>query len=179
MSVNRKSHLGTLKPFIAGAFVALAGAKLLSGRRRVGPPTIDPFGVATGRGTPGTPPSEAALAEGYEVADANGRDLAITIAIFAVSAALAIGGSILALRLFGGTPMQYTNFTAEQRHHVAPPEPRLQADPVDDLARFQAQQNGAITAYAKLGNGLAHIPIARAMTLLQGKPLDAPQKAQP
>jgi hypothetical protein len=172
MSRNRHTAPGTLKPFIAGAFIALAGQKLFSGRRRIGPPTPDPFGIDTGRGVPGAPPSGASLAEGYEVEDANGRDLAIIIAVFAVSAGLAIGGTILALRLFAGTPSDLQNFTHEQAHRIAPPEPHLQADPLADLARYQAQQNAAVTGYGPLGHGLAHIPIARAMVLMQGKSLD-------
>jgi hypothetical protein len=180
MSGTRKSALSTLKPFVAGAFVALAGSKLLSGRRRLGPPTIDPFGVETGRGVPGVPPSRLSVSEGYEVQDANGRDLAITIGIFAGSTALAIGGTILALRLFAGTPTDLTHFTREQAHRIEPPEPHLQADPVDDLARYQAHQNAALSGYAQLGNGLARIPIGRAMVLMQGKSLDpVPMQVKP
>jgi hypothetical protein len=180
MSRNRRTALATLKPFIAGAFIALAGQKFLSGRRRIAPPTPDPFGIATGRGLPGTPPSNAAIAEGYEVEDANGRDLAVIIGIFAGAAALAIGGTILALHLFAGTPTDLTHFTREQAHRAPPPEPHLQADPQADLARYQAQQNAAITGYIPLGHGLARIPIARAMVLMQGKSLDpAPAQVQP
>ncbi len=173
MSSMRRTTLDTLKPFLAGAFVALAGQKLFFGRRRVGPPTVDPFGVETGRGVPGAPPSGASIAEGYEVQDANGRDLAVTIGIFAGSAGLAIGGTILALRLFAGTPTGLTNFTHEQAHRIEPPEPHLQADPLDDLARYQAAQNGAAASYGALGHGLARIPVGRAMVLMQGKSLDA------
>jgi hypothetical protein len=180
MRRNRQAIFGTLKPFIAGAFIALAGQKLFLGRRRLGPPTPDPFGIETGRGMPGAPPSGAAIAEGYEVEDANGRDLAVIIGIFAGVAGLVIGGTILALRLFGGTPAELNTFAPEQAHRTPPPAPQLQADPLADLARFQAQQNAAITGYAPLGHGLAHIPIARAMVLMQGKSLDpAPAQVAP
>jgi hypothetical protein len=167
----RKSS-SALKPFLAGAFIALAARKLFAGRRRESQPTPDPFGPSTGRGIATTPPSNAALAEGYEISDANGRHIAITIAIFAGSAAFAIGGTILALHLFAGTPAEYGNFTQSQRHHVDPPAPRLQADPVAELARYQSQENAALTTYRKTAPGLARIPIARAMALMEGKPLD-------
>jgi len=132
----------------------------------------DPFGPSTGRGFATTPPSDAALAEGYEVSDANGRDLAISIAIFAGSAVLAIGGTILALHMFGGNPAQNGNFNQLQQHHITPPAPQLQADPVADFAQYQSQENVALTTTGKIAPGLAHIPIARAMALMDGKPLD-------
>jgi hypothetical protein len=162
MSRLRRTALQTITPFIAGAFVALAGRNFLAGRKRVGPPTVDPFGSAAGRGVPVTPPSHTALAEGYEVADAHGRALAMTMGIFAASASLAIACCVLALHVFGGPPAAYADFSLAQRHHIDPPAPHLQAAPVTDLSRFEARQNAA----------LARINIARAMALLQGKSLD-------
>ncbi len=114
------------------------------------------------------PPPEA----GYEVTDANGRDLAITLAVFAACAAFAIAGTGLALHLFGGSPARYGTFTNEQRTVIAPPEPRLQADPAADLARFKSWEEAGAVGYGTLRPGLAHIPISRAMALLEGSSLD-------
>jgi len=171
MTGERKASWAALKPFLAGALVALAGQRMLAGRRRPPPAAAPP--LETGRGAAGTPACEAALAEGYEVTDADGRTIALTIGIFATAAGLVIGGSATALHVFGGPQMRTTPFTAEQRHHIAPPEPHLQADPVGDLARFEAQQNTETARYTRRADGLATIPIGRAMVLLQGKSLDS------
>jgi len=160
----------TLKPFLAGAAVALAGQRLLSAPRKIAPPAPDPFGVETGRGEPDTPPSQQALAKGYETADASAPALPIALAIFAGSVGACIAGTVLAL----GAQAPTATLTALQRHHVIPPEPRLQSDPVADLARYRMDESTKLTGYAKLEADIGRIPIGRAMAIRVGKGLDAP-----
>jgi hypothetical protein len=51
-----------------------------------------------------------------------------------------------------------------------PPEPRLQVDPAEDLAALRAQEDRWLSEWEwrDKKNGVAHIPIDRAMELLVG-----------
>jgi hypothetical protein len=74
---------------------------------------------------------------------------------------------------------------------VTPPRPfappRLQADPVDDLRRFETEQHGQLRGYAWVDRdrGLIRIPIERAMDLIAARgpdayaPLDPPAAPSP
>lgn len=56
-----------------------------------------------------------------------------------------------------------------------PPEPRLQADPVRDLAAFRADEEARMEAWgwADQSKGLARVPVDRAMELIVQKGLPA------
>ncbi|HTK14010.1 MAG TPA: hypothetical protein VL402_09420 [Xanthobacteraceae bacterium] len=51
------------------------------------------------------------------------------------------------------------------------PQPRLQATPRDDLARFEREQNKVLSGYGWVdqSHGLIHIPIADAMRIVAGR----------
>lgn len=58
--------------------------------------------------------------------------------------------------------------TALQRLHPAPPGPRLQAEPAEDLATYLAREKALLESYAWVDEeaGIARIPIEQAMQLL-------------
>lgn len=53
-----------------------------------------------------------------------------------------------------------------------PPEPRLQANPVVDLAHLRAAEDSVLTTYGWVDSnqGVVRIPVARAMEMLAKKP---------
>ncbi len=63
-----------------------------------------------------------------------------------------------------------------------PPSPRLQTQPFKDVYQLKAEQRGALTSYGWIdkANGVAHIPIERAMelTLQRGLPARAGDDAK-
>lgn len=62
-----------------------------------------------------------------------------------------------------------------------PPEPRLQEDPVADLARMRAEEQAALDGYGWVDRerGVARIPVRRAMEILVQRGLPVrPQAAQ-
>ena len=159
--------------FFAGAATALAGARLLTPRRRV-VSGEDPFGPDTGRGTSqGAPPGAASLAAGYETDDANARQLGRVMAIFAGSALAGIALMVFMLSvLHHRDAARDVGLTTVQREQSPPPLPNLQADPIGELAVLQANQNRLLQGYATLDADTARIPIDRAMVLVTGQSLD-------
>jgi hypothetical protein len=58
--------------------------------------------------------------------------------------------------------------TPYEQERPLPPLPRLQVEPVEDLALVRARQSAALDGYGWVdrGNGIVHLPISRAMDLL-------------
>ncbi len=63
---------------------------------------------------------------------------------------------------------------------VAPPEPRLQVTPVVDLERVVESEQKTLNGYGWMdqGNGIAHIPIERAMQIEASKKQPAAEKKE-
>jgi hypothetical protein len=57
---------------------------------------------------------------------------------------------------------------------VEPPQPRLQTDPSEDLARFRAEEEKRLDSYYWIdkNKGIVHIPIAQAMKTLAAEGID-------
>ena len=152
---------------------ALLGTSLLAFRRK---PALDPFGEATGRGTPSTPPSSKAKALGFETHDMNAQDVSWILFALAASAATAIGLMFLMLSLLHASDAsKVARFTVEQRARIDPPAPHLQDHPVADLRQERARQEGVLNVYDWIGtdHARARIPVERAMALAVGRSLDA------
>ena len=133
---------------------------------------------SVGAGRHGTPPSPEAAAAGYETHDASARALFATMGIFTVSIASAIGLMLLLLGMWHGTDARReAGFTQTQRTRTPPPEPRLQANPFDDLARAHDREAAGLHGYARIDADNARIPIERAMALMADHPLDTPAQA--
>jgi hypothetical protein len=64
---------------------------------------------------------------------------------------------------------------------VAPPPPRLEVNPSQDLANFAADERRRSDTYYWIDkqNGVVHIPIARAMQMLAEQGIDGFPKATP
>ena len=64
---------------------------------------------------------------------------------------------------------------------VAPPQPRLQTDPSEDLAQFRAEEDKRLNTYYWIDKkkGLVHIPIEQAMQEMAEKGIDGFPRGQP
>ncbi len=98
----------------------------------------------------------------------------------------AFAGLLLLLALAAAASLGTERFfarasSAAPRPSVAPPEPRLQADPAGDLARFRAEEDAALTSYGWVdrARGVIRVPIERASTLLLSRGLPTRAGATP
>lgn len=68
---------------------------------------------------------------------------------------------------------------AEAAEHPLPPEPRLQPIPEKDLAAMRAEEKARLSSYGWVAKqeGIAHVPIERAMALTVEKGLARQQPA--
>jgi hypothetical protein len=162
--------------FLLGATTAALTLKLFSpGLQRSRGERTD---ESTGRGRPANPPTRSSAVAGYETHDASGKALFITLGIFAVCIVAAVGMMVALLGMWHRADANHENgFTEAQRMQTQPPEPRLQANPFDDLAHAHDREFAALHGYAKLSATTARIPIDRAKALLAGQPLDTPAQA--
>ena len=165
----------------AGLAVLAAGGLTLVDRlraRRRAAPAVVPV---SGRGAPAAPPSAESTAHGYETADTDVRLLAI---IMVVSIVLIVGGLAVVFAMYGafvrtdraaGLPM-----TAQQQAPIVPPEPRLQADPLAEIATLRLRQQKELTTTddADSAQTRPRLPIAQAMDRVVGASFD-PQPARP
>lgn len=67
-----------------------------------------------------------------------------------------------------------------RRLAVEPPQPRLQTDPAEDLARFRADEEKRLNTYYWIDKekGIVHIPIAQAMKEIAAKGIPGFPKAK-
>ncbi|MBO0737531.1 MAG: hypothetical protein J2P48_13315 [Alphaproteobacteria bacterium] len=64
---------------------------------------------------------------------------------------------------------------------VEPPQPRLQTNPAEDLAKFRHEKEKPLNGYYWVDrkNGIVHIPIEQAMRKLAEQGIDGFPRAQP
>ena len=106
---------------------------------------------------------------GYEPSDISIRGLALVAALFAGVVAVSAGVLGLALQLFRGELREERPPPAPlDLVDLVPPEPRLQVEPVEELAEVLAPQFELLASYGWVDReaGLARIPIERAMAIL-------------
>lgn len=105
-----------------------------------------------------------------------GLSVAGLVLICAIIVAVAIGLGLMSL--FGG----FSRPLARAEHDTMP-QPRLQAHPLTDRARYEARQRATLTEYAWVdrGAGIVRIPIDRAMQILaeRGKAAGTTDAAAP
>jgi hypothetical protein len=93
--------------------------------------------------------------------------------------ALLVLSAVLMKVLFGylltGTAGAPPSPLAPRFGRQVPPEPRLQSDPLRDLAQLHAEEDAVLQSYAWVDRpaGIVRIPIARAMELLAQSGLPA------
>jgi hypothetical protein len=127
------------------------------------------------RGKHSTPPSAHAVTMGFETKDISARATVKILASMAAVTALVIGIVVTMVWRFDvSRKADFASIPREQTIQTAPPQPRLQTDPFDDLAREQAREQGRISTYAwaSQDHTIARIPIGRAMALVVGHSLD-------
>ena len=164
-------------------FGAAWGATVLPVRlcRRPAHPTLEEQGGSlAGRGRPGAKPSVRSREAGYETSDANVRSLVIIMIV----AVMLMGGGLASVflmfaRFDRGFRAPDKVLTAVQRAPIDPPLPHLQEDPYRDLNVVLMEQDRRLTSYGwnDPDHTSAHIPIARAMQQVVGKPLDGTAEA--
>lgn len=118
---------------------------------------------------------------GYEKRDVRFKPLLIAGVIFVLGWTLAF---LLAWFVFRYLVLREArlspppNVLEQMYGREAPPEPRLQSDPRQDLLRMRAEQDALLDTYGWVDRqaGIVHIPIGRAMELLaqRGLPSRAP-----
>jgi hypothetical protein len=87
--------------------------------------------------------------------------------------------AIATLVLIGAFPGAVSGVS--RRLTVELPQPRLQTDPAEDLARFRAQEEKRLDSYYWIDKqkGIVHIPIAQAMKELAAKGIPGFPKTPP
>jgi len=109
----------------------------------------------------------------YERSDWNVAAIAIVMAMLLVVGIIAV----IALRL----GFQTSAFDVDRELKTAMPEPALQTDPRQDLARLRAHEEQLLNTYywADRDKGIVHIPIAEAMKRVIAKGIDGFPQAKP
>ncbi len=99
----------------------------------------------------------------------------VGIVFLGILALLVIGAFVLV----GAFPGAVSDVS--RRLGVEPPQPRLQIDPAEDLARFRAKEEKELDSYYWIDKkkGIVHIPIARAIEELAAKGIPGFPKAPP
>jgi hypothetical protein len=113
----------------------------------------------------------------HEASDLSVRSLARILGALLVFALLAVAGTYEMVRLLrASTRNNQPQATAIEAAPLVTPKPRLQTAPRTDLAEIRSHEGAQLNSYGWVdrGQGVAHIPIGRAMALTAGKSLDAP-----
>ena len=99
---------------------------------------------------------------GYEKSDIRFPAIAKALGGLAILLAAVAVSSSGALRVLS------PHFPPGLRRRLAPPEPRLQADPAADLRALRAEEDAALAgcAWVDRTRGVVRLPIERAMALL-------------
>lgn len=176
----RPPHRGAI--FLVGAALgALTGAaglrfgpglwqRLRSGHAE----TAGEDDFTSGRGLPDTPPTPKALHAGYETTDMQGGTLGKCVAVLFGVAAASIAGMVFMLGAFEHVRMQQAPPSVQQQVQIAPPLPRLAADPKQEYDGAMQVQDKAMADWSwnNAAHSQARIPVDRAMSLSVGHSLD-------
>ena len=135
-----------------------------------------PPGATTPEGAePPTPPSAEAEASGFETKE---MDIGLVVRILAgwgSTVIVSVGILFWMLHTFHRTDARdQPLLTPQQTAAIVPPGPKLQGDPYRDLHDLYDGQQTELMSYgwSDPAHEKAHIPIARAMTLVTGRSLE-------
>jgi hypothetical protein len=117
---------------------------------------------------PDDPTSDASLAVGHELSDAEARPLAYAGAILAATLILIFVAMAGTFYFFGKEQQLGPPATPFEQTRTLPPSPRLQVNPQMELKQYRDSQWGVLTTYGWVdrSRGVIHIPIDRAMDLV-------------
>ena len=146
------------------------------------------YGPAAGQASPGppgattpegaeapSPPSAEAQANGFETKEMDVKLVVRILAGWGATAIAAVGILFWMLNSFHHKDARnQTPLTPQQSAAIVPPGPKLQGDPYRDLHALYDGQQAELMSYgwADPAHEKAHIPIARAMTLVTGRSLE-------
>ena len=121
-------------------------------------------------------PQGPAAGKGYEPSDISVRAVALILVVFAVVAAVALGliswlHPFLAHQALRDVPAP----SVVESQALRPPAVQLQARPLADIAALHQRENQQLNSYGWIDRtqGIAHIPLDRAMQSVIGHSLDA------
>ena len=150
------------------AGLTLRGSGLLGGRS----------GRAAAPGTPANAPRDPDD-PGYETRDVKVRNTTLVMAGLALSVLTVIGTMVWMSAAFSASQRRaLPPLTPQQTATLTPPPPNLQADPYADLDRQRAATGARLSGYGYSDPARTHarIPVDRAMDLVVGRSLDAPER---
>lgn len=135
-----------------------------------------PPGATTPEGAePPSPPSAEAEASGFETKEMDVKLVVRILAGWGATTIAAIGILFWMIHTFHRTDARdQPRLTAQQSAAIVPPGPHLQGDPARDLRDLYDGQQAELMSYgwADPAHEKAHIPIARAMTIVTGRSLE-------
>ncbi|WGF90340.1 hypothetical protein [Marinivivus vitaminiproducens] len=111
----------------------------------------------------------------HERSDISVSAVVRTGAVFTlVVATVLAGGAVMILWLQQADRAGQPTLTPAQQTELVPPEPRLQAQPQDDLARLRGREAVQLETYGWIDSGhqRARIPLDQAERLMVGRGLD-------
>ncbi|MDP4005711.1 hypothetical protein [Methylobacterium sp. NEAU K] len=153
---------GLIPAILAG--LTLRGTGLLNGRPARGAP-------ANTQRDPDDP--------GHETRDVNVRNTALVMAGLALSALAVVGTMVWLMGAFSASQRRaLPALTPQQTARLMPPAPNLQANPYADIDRARAEASARLSGYGYRDpdRTRARIPVGRAMELIVGRSLDAPER---
>lgn len=128
----------------------------------------------TAHGHPRTPPPDVSL--GHEERDVAPRPIVYSVLGLTALAVVAVGAMLLLLNFLAAYHAARTpapSPLAESYGLKEPPEPRLQTEPIADLAALRARDAALLHSYAWVDRnaGLVRIPVERAIEILAARGL--------
>lgn len=144
-------------------------------RRRLQATGNDPFNEETGRGEPATPPAPETLAKGFETEDMSAATMGMLTVGLGVAIAVAIWLMVMMLQSFKADRAEAPPLTAQQTASLEPPSPRLQNNPLGDIAALRLHELMLLNNYGWVdaNHQRARIPIGIAIGRTVGQTLDS------
>jgi len=131
-----------------------------------------------------SPEPSGHAAVGHEERDVAYRPVVIGL-VGLIALLLASAGLMYVLLVYfvSTTPPQPANPLAQNLGRQVPPAPRLQSNPLQDLAQMRAEEDAVLNSYGWVDRnaGIVRVPIERAMELLvqSGPPSRTQGEGQP
>lgn len=144
-------------------------------RRRLLATGDDPFGEETGRGDPATPPTPQAVTKGFETEDMSAATMGMLTVGLGVAIAVAIWLMVIMLHSFRAERNEAPRLTAQQTAPLEPPSPRVQNNPLGDIAALRHHEFVLLNTYGWVDakHQRARIPIGIAVSRTVGQSLDS------
>ncbi|MGI4747823.1 MAG: hypothetical protein ACRYFY_17530 [Janthinobacterium lividum] len=172
-SYRRRNGMVLLFAGAIGGVSALVMGK--AARRRLQATGDDPFGEETGRGEHATPPDPQAVKKGFEIEDMSAATMGMLTVGLGVAIAIAIWLMVIMLQGFKADRNEAPPLTAQQTAQLEPPSPRVQNNPLGDIATLRQHELVLLNTYGWVdaNHQRARIPIGIAVSRTVGQTLDS------